>query len=193
MSTKTLEVTQEQVSAAVDAAFYAGSKDLVDPDLRRKLAELFSAGLEPVEYLSLLREKVASALVTEGKKADVEGVDKRFNTNIYQRQVWLGYIISLGVDAVIAAGWSNVDWADLKRASAMDYDEMIDYVSSKSETNRLAAESKRKANKAAKVAFDTTYPAFNTTLNALLGMESVDDATKDALKKIIQKASKVIG
>jgi len=193
MSTKTLEVTQEQVSAAVDAAFYAGSKDLVDPDLRRKLAELFSAGLEPAEYLNLLREKVASALVTEGKKADVEGVDKRFNTNIYQRQVWLGYIISLGVDAVIAAGWSNVDWTDLKRASAMDYDEMIDFVSSKSETNRLAAESKRKANKAAKVAFDTTYPAFNTTLNALLGMESVDDATKDALKKIIQKASKVIG
>jgi len=193
MSTKTLEVTQEQVSAAVDAAFYAGSKDLVDPDLRRKLAELFSAGLEPAEYLNLLREKVASALTTEGKKADVEGVDKRFNTNIYQRQVWLGYIISLGVDAVIAAGWSNVDWTDLKRASAMDYDEMIDFVSSKSETNRLAAESKRKANKAAKVAFDTTYPAFNTTLNALLGMESVDDATKDALKKIIQKASKVIG
>lgn len=193
MSTKTMEVTQEQVSAAVDAAFYAGSKDLVDPDLRRKLAELFSAGLEPVEYLSLLREKVASALTTEGKKADVEGVDKRFNTNIYQRQVWLGFIISLGVDAVIAAGWSNVDWTDLKRASAMDYDEMIDFVSSKSETNRLAAESKRKANKAAKVAFDTTYPAFNTTLNALLGMESVDDATKDALKKIIQKASKVIG
>jgi len=193
MSTKTLEVTQEQVSAAVDAAFYAGSKDLVDPDLRRKLAELFSAGLEPAEYLNLLREKVASALVTEGKKADVEGVDKRFNTNIYQRQVWLGYIISLGVDAVIAAGWSNVDWTDLKRGSAMDYDEMIDFVSSKSETNRLAAESKRKANKAAKVAFDTTYPAFNTTLNALLGMESVDDATKDALKKIIQKASKVIG
>lgn len=193
MSTKTLEVTQEQVSAAVDAAFYAGSKDLVDPDLRRKLAELFSAGLEPAEYLNLLREKVASALTTEGKKADVEGVDKRFNTNIYQRQVWLGYIISLGVDAVIAAGWSNVDWTDLKRGSAMDYDEMIDFVSSKSETNRLAAESKRKANKAAKVAFDTTYPAFNTTLNALLGMESVDDATKDALKKIIQKASKVIG